>query len=140
MTAILVVDDDPLQRHILNIILSDEGYETHVASSGEEALRVAKTSEPDVVLTDICMGDMDGIELMRELKRLRNAPEVIIMSASGAVLKEEAMGKGAFSYLEKPLGKYRILLNVKRALASPAKFNKRDPQALLDSNPRNGQG
>jgi two-component system cell cycle response regulator len=48
MAVILVVDDDPLQRNILKVILSDEGYETHIASSGEETLRVAKTLKPDV--------------------------------------------------------------------------------------------
>lgn len=60
MAIVLVVDDDPLQRNILTVILSDEGYETYAASSGKEALRVAKTLEPDVVLTDLWMGDMDG--------------------------------------------------------------------------------
>ena len=52
MAVVLVVDDDPLQRNILKVILSDEGYETHVASSAEAALRVVKTLEPHVVLTE----------------------------------------------------------------------------------------
>jgi CheY-like chemotaxis protein len=68
MAVILVVDDDPLQRNILKEILSDEGYETYVTSSGEEALRVAKTLEPDVVLTDLWIDEMDGIEVMKKLK------------------------------------------------------------------------
>ena len=117
MAILLVVDDDPLQRNILKVILSDEGYETHVASSGDEALRIAKTLVPDIVLTDLWMGDMDGIELMKKLRSQVYAPEIIIMSAFGDILPiMEAVGKGACRYLEKPLEKDNILLNIKQAL------------------------
>ena len=64
MAVILIVDDEPLQRDILKTILSDEGYETYSAASGEEALKLARTYEPDVVLSDLKMGKMDGIDLL----------------------------------------------------------------------------
>lgn len=119
MTVILVVDDDPLQRYILKLILSDEGYETHAASSGEETLRVAKTLKPDIVLTDLWMDNMDGIELMKKMRSKMHVPAVIIMSAVGdTVAVKEAVGKGECIYLEKPLDKDEVLLNIKQALSS----------------------
>jgi DNA-binding response OmpR family regulator len=116
MAIVLVVDDDPLQRNILKIILSDEGYETYIASSGDEALRIAKTLEPDVILTDLWMRDMDGMELMKKLRSQVNAPEIIVMSAFGDTFPlMEAVGKGACRYIEKPLEKDNVLLNIKQA-------------------------
>jgi DNA-binding NtrC family response regulator len=117
MAVILVVDDEPLQRNILKTILLEEGYETYVASSGEEALKVAKTYNPDVVLTDLRMEGMDGVELMDKIKSQKSAPEVLIMTAYGSIPSVvEAMQKGAYGYLEKPLEKDRVLLSVKQAL------------------------
>ncbi|MFA6054089.1 MAG: response regulator [Thermodesulfovibrionales bacterium] len=125
MAILLVVDDDPLQRNILKVILSDEGYETHVASSGDEALRIAKTLEPDVVLTDLWMGDMDGMELMKKLRSQVYTPEIIIMSAFGGILPiMEAVGKGECRYIEKPLEKDNILLSIKQALERHRKISK----------------
>jgi CheY-like chemotaxis protein len=78
MTVVLIVDDDPLQGDILRLILSDEGYHACVATSGEEALKYAKRLEPDVILTDLWLGDMDGVELMKVLKSLSYSRKVII--------------------------------------------------------------
>ncbi|HET6488263.1 MAG TPA: sigma 54-interacting transcriptional regulator [Syntrophales bacterium] len=117
MAVILIVDDEPLQRDILKTILSDEGYETYTAASGEEALKLAKTYEPDVVLTDLKMGKMDGIEALEKLKGLKQPPTVIIMTAFGTIDSAvDAMKKGAFDYLTKPLDKEVVLLAIRRAL------------------------
>lgn len=114
---VLVVDDHPLQRDILKEILSCEGYETHVASSGAEALEVAKAVEPDVVLTDLCMDGMNGIDLMNKLRSLANAPEVIVMSAFGGLLQEmELAGNAVFRFLEKPLNKDDVLQAIREVL------------------------
>jgi DNA-binding NtrC family response regulator len=115
--VILVVDDDPVQRDILQIILSDEGYQTHAASSAEEALKMAKTLKPDVVLTDLRMHKMNGIELMEKLRSQADAPVVIIMSAAGLpCIIEESVGKGAFSFMIKPLDIPQLVFNINRAL------------------------
>ena len=122
-TVILVVDDDPMQRDILKTILSDEGYETHVASSAEEALEAAQTLKPDVVLTDLRMHKMNGIELMEKLRSQADAPVVIIMSASGLPrIIEKSVGKGAFSFMQKPLEKHQVLFTIKRALEITARI------------------
>ncbi len=73
MAVILVVDDEPLQRDILKTILDDEGYETYTASSGEEGLKIMKEIKPDVVLTDLKMEGMDGIEFIESLPKRRSS-------------------------------------------------------------------
>src|SRR4030042_5654113 len=113
MAIVLVVDDDPPQRNILKIILSEEGYETYIASSGDEALGIAKTLKPDVVLSDLWMPDADGLELMNKLRSQIYAPEIIIMSGLGDTPPiREAVRKGVCRFLEKPLEKDNILLNI----------------------------
>jgi DNA-binding NtrC family response regulator len=116
MAVILVVDDEPLQRDILKTILDDEGYETYTASSGEEGLKVVKELHPDVILTDLKMEDMEGIEFIESIPRETFEPSMIIMTAFGTISSAvEAMKKGAFDYLTKPLNKDTLLLTVKRA-------------------------
>ncbi len=119
MAVILIVDDDPLQANILKVILSDEGYETHVALSAEEALSLAKRLKFDLVMTDFFMKEMDGIDLMKRLSSQTYAPEIIIMSAFGDMFSiKEAVRKGACRYIEKPLERDKVLLNIKHALES----------------------
>ena len=116
MAIILVVDDEPLQRDILKNILSDAGYETYTGASGEEALEIARTVGPDVVLTDLKMKQLNGIDLMEQIKTSNDETAIIIMTAYGSVSSAvEAMKKGAFDYLSKPLEKEMVLLTVKRA-------------------------
>jgi DNA-binding NtrC family response regulator len=116
MPVVLVVDDEPLQREILKTILDDEGYETYTASSGEEALKIAKKFQADVILTDLRMEGMDGIELIESVPREAFEPSMIIMTAHGTISSAvEAMKKGAFDYLTKPLDKDSLILTVRRA-------------------------
>ena len=135
MPSVLVVDDEPLQRNILKTILSEAGYETLTASSGEEALKVVKTYNPEVVLTDLKMEGMDGIDLMEKVRAEDDAPEVVLMTAFGTVSTAvEAMKKGAYHYLEKPLDKNKVLATVKLALEKKEllKKNRELRQALYD--------
>lgn len=117
MSVILVVDDEPLQRDILKTILDDEGYETHTAASGEEALKTISAFHPDVILTDLKMEGMDGIELIEAVPREPFDPSMIIMTAHGTISSAvEAIKKGAFDYLTKPLDKNSLLMTVRRAV------------------------
>ena len=116
MAVILVVDDEPLQRDILKTILDDEGYETHTAESGEEALKTIGKFHPDVVLTDLKMEGIGGIELLATARAEVPSLTFIVMTAHGTVGSAvEAMKKGAFDYLQKPLEKDNLLITVKRA-------------------------
>jgi DNA-binding NtrC family response regulator len=116
MAVILVVDDEPLQRDILKTILDGEGYETHTASSAEEAVETNKQFHPDVILTDLKMEGMDGIELIETIPKESFVPSFIIMTAHGTISSAvDAMKKGAFDYLTKPLEKDSLIFTVGRA-------------------------
>ena len=116
MSVILVVDDEQLQRDILNTILSDEGYEVHTAATGEEAVKLAKKYSPDVVLSDLKMQGMDGIGLLDSLSNDLPLTSVIIMTAYGTISSAvESIKKGAFDYLTKPLNKDSLTMTVRRA-------------------------
>jgi len=118
METILVVDDEKNYLLVLSAVLEEEGYEVLTTVSGLEALEIQKSSDLDLVLTDMKMPGMDGIELLEQIKA--NDPElpVIMMTAHGTVDKAvEAMQKGAYSYILKPFDNERLTLYVKKAIS-----------------------
>ncbi len=122
---ILVVDDEKNQRDILHLILSSERddtgaqlYDVKPASSGQEALRLFKNDRFDLVLTDLKMGGMDGIQLLNELSQIDSSTPVILMTAHGSIDSvKEALRGGAFDYLEKPLDRAKLLEVITRAVS-----------------------
>ena len=135
MAVILVVDDEPLQRGILKTILDSEGYETYTAASGKEALAIAKKIHPEIVLTDLKMEGMDGIELLEAIPKEPFEPSIIIITAHGTISSAvEAVRKGAFDYLTKPIDKDTLLLIIRRAVerASLLKENIHLQRELFD--------
>jgi len=114
---VLVVDDERRQRDILQMILEAEGYETTAAGNGRQALQAARSQPFDVVLTDLKMPDMNGIELLSELLASQPGLCVTLMTAHGTIDSAvDAMKKGAFDYLTKPLEKDEVLLVLRRAM------------------------
>lgn len=135
MAVVLVVDDEPLQRDILKTILDEEGYETYTASSGEEGLEIVRKLHPDVILTDLKMEGVDGIEFIESLPQEPFELPVVIMTAYGTITSAvEAIKKGAFDYLTKPLDKDVLILTIKRAVdrADLLKENLQLQKALFD--------
>jgi DNA-binding NtrC family response regulator len=113
---ILVVDDEPLQREILKTILSGEGYETETAESAEVALVMLKKLDPDVILTDLKMTGMGGLEFLQSLPEKSVPPAVIVITAHGTISSAvEAVRLGAADYLTKPVDKEKILFAVEKA-------------------------
>ena len=114
---ILVVDDEKNQREILQLILAGERdeagsplYEVKTASAGQDALRLFKNDRFDLVLTDLKMAGMDGIQLLNELSMIDSSTPVILMTAHGSIeTVKEALRGGAFDYLEKPLDRAKLL-------------------------------
>ncbi len=115
---ILVVDDEADIRGLLSEILAEEGYEVEVAADAASARRAAAREEPDLVLLDIWMPDMDGISLLREWndKQSLRCP-VVMLSGHGTVeTAVEATRLGAFDFVEKPLSIAKLLRTAERAL------------------------
>jgi two-component system response regulator AtoC len=114
---LLVVDDDPLIRRSLGEMLRREGYAVVEASTGAEALRMAGTIQPALVITDFNMPEVDGMQLLRELRAKKPDLPVILVTGYGTVEQAvEAMKNGAYDYVSKPILDDEIKVVVKRAL------------------------
>jgi two-component system NtrC family response regulator len=117
MDTILIVDDEKNYPLVLSAVLQDEGFETMTANSGEEALDIIEHSDVDLVLTDMKMPKMDGIELLEKIKLEDAELPVIMMTAHGTVEKAvEAMQKGAYNYILKPFDNDQLVVYVNKAL------------------------
>ncbi len=115
--SILVVDDEKNQREILETILSGEGYDVTTASSGEAAMKFVESRRFDLVLTDLKMTGMSGLDLLRELTNFDKSIIVILLTAHGSVDSAvDALRLGAFDYLQKPYDSDKLLETVSRAL------------------------
>ena len=114
---ILVVDDDQEVLKSVVDILRDEGYRVTGVGDGHEALRVIQKSPPDLVILDIWMAEMDGLEALGALKRLHGELPVIMISGHGTIeTAVKATKLGAYDYLEKPLDLEKVHLAVRHAL------------------------
>ncbi len=114
---ILVVDDEAIARENLTYILSKDGHEVTPAETGEEALRHLERTEFDLVLTDLRLPKVDGLEVLRRAKELAPATEVIVITGYATVATAvEAMQQGAYHYLAKPYQHNEVRLLVQKAL------------------------
>ena len=113
---VLVVDDEENLRLVLRTLLRRHGYEVETAASGEEALGLVDSFGPDVVLTDVRMPKMGGLDLLATLKAKGNDATVIVMSAYGNIdLALEAMKAGAYDYVQKPFKPDEVVLALRKA-------------------------
>lgn len=119
---ILVVDDEPDIRDLVQEILIDEGFDVEVAESAIQAKQQLASFQPDLILLDIWMPDVDGITLLKEWKEKDNLDAaVIMMSGHGNVeTAVEATKHGAYDFIEKPLSIAKLLLTIKHALETSA--------------------
>jgi two-component system, NtrC family, response regulator len=117
MNTILVVDDEPNYQVVLSELLREEGYEVYTAGGGEEALRLAKETDLDLIITDMRMPGMGGLELLKAVKVLNRDLPVIMITAFGEVDKAvEAMRTGAFNYLAKPFNNDELVVSIRKAI------------------------
>jgi two-component system, NtrC family, response regulator AtoC len=128
---VLVVDDEENLRLVLRTLLKRHGYEVETASSGEEALGLVDTFGPDVILTDVRMPKMGGLDLLTTLKAKGNEATVIVMSAYGNTdLAIEAMKSGAYDYVQKPFKPDEVVLTLRKA--EERESLRRENRALRD--------
>lgn len=118
---ILVVDDSDKIRETLSTVLDDEGYQVTLADSGEHALRLIETFTPDVILLDVWMTGIDGIETLKRLRKIDRSLMIIIISGHGTIeLAVKATQLGAYDFIEKPLNLDKLLITIERALEQRA--------------------
>ncbi|MCT2584761.1 response regulator [Actinophytocola gossypii] len=124
MTRVLVVDDEPQIVRTLRINLTARGYEVATALSGEEALRVAASFRPEVVILDLGLPDIDGVTVIDGLRGWTGAPIIVLSARSDSGDKVAALDAGADDYVTKPFGMDELLARlraaVRRASAVPA--------------------
>ena len=114
---VLIIDDEKSIRDIFSLLLAEKGYGTESASNGEQGLALARRSAPDVVLLDMNLPDMPGLDVLAGLRRDAPACRIIIITAFGTIKNAvEATKLGAYAYLEKPVDNDELLLLIGRAL------------------------
>jgi two-component system, OmpR family, KDP operon response regulator KdpE len=117
---ILVVDDEPQITRVLKTTLSSQGYGVRTASDGDEALLILKEWTPDLVITDLRMPNLGGLELCRQI-RARSRIPIIVLSVKGEErIKVDALDAGADDYVTKPFGVHELLARVRAALRRAA--------------------
>ncbi|RMG78108.1 MAG: sigma-54-dependent Fis family transcriptional regulator [Bacteroidetes bacterium] len=117
MTKILVVDDEKSITDTLKEVLEYEGYNVDIANDGQQAIELIRKNNYDIVLCDIKMPKMDGIEVLERIQLLKPETSVVMISGHGNIeTAVEAIKKGAFDYISKPLDLNRLLVTVRNAL------------------------
>ena len=116
MNKLLLVDDEPDILRVLSMSLKADGYDVKTASSGEDALAVFSNEKPDIVITDIKMPGMNGIEVLREVKKIDEETEVIIITGHGDIdAAIEALKYGASDFINKPVRDEALSIALSRA-------------------------
>ncbi len=115
--TILITDDDESLRRVIEYNLSNKGYRLLLASNGEDALNTFKSEDVDIVVTDIKMEKMDGLELLENIKRLNSNALVIMTTAYGSIeTAVKAMKLGAYDYLTKPFDRDELQIMIEKGL------------------------
>jgi two-component system KDP operon response regulator KdpE len=117
---VLVVDDEPQIRRALATNLKARDYEVDLAATGEEALEIAATTHPDVVILDIGLPGIDGIEVVRGLRGWTSVPIIMLSVREGEVDKVAALDAGADDYVTKPFGMNELLARLRASIRRSA--------------------
>jgi two-component system response regulator AtoC len=113
---VLIIDDEPGLRQTVSLILSEEGYQVNTASDGEEGLARALDLQPDIILCDVRMPRLTGLDFLDRYREANGTGMVIVMTAYGGIeLAIQAMKRGAYDYLPKPFSPDQLVLVLKKA-------------------------
>jgi two-component system KDP operon response regulator KdpE len=116
VTRVLVVDDEPQILRALRINLRVREYEVHVAATGAEALTMASRYPPDLVILDLGLPDLDGVEVIQGLRGWTKAPIIVLSGRADSTDKVEALDAGADDYITKPFGVEELLARMRAAV------------------------
>jgi len=124
---ILVVDDEPQITRVLRTSLSAQGYDVRVANSGEMALEIMKDWSPSMIITDLSMPSIDGLQLCRKVRAVSQVPILVLSVRDKEQQKVEALDAGADDYVTKPFGMHELLARVRANLRRVPAENAEDP-------------
>jgi two-component system, OmpR family, KDP operon response regulator KdpE len=124
---ILVVDDEPQITRVLRTSLSAQGYDIRVANSGEMALEIMKDWQPSLIITDLSMPSIDGVQLCRTVRAVSQVPIVVLSVRDKEQQKVEALDAGADDYITKPFGMNELLARVRANLRRVPPESEADP-------------
>lgn len=130
MSRILVVDDDPQIQRMLRPVLAAPGHEVRVVGSGGEALVAVAEAEPDLVLLDITMPGMDGLEVCRQIRGWSSVPVILLTAAETPQTKIAALDLGADDYLTKPFHTGELMARIRAVLRRAAAGGERPPTVI----------
>jgi two-component system KDP operon response regulator KdpE len=116
MTFVLVVDDDPLIVRTLEINLRARGYDVESARDGRSSLQIAAEREPDVVVLDLGLPDLDGVKVLRRLREHSDVPIIVLSARRDSDDKVEALDLGADDYVTKPFGMDELMARIRAAV------------------------
>ena len=116
MPAVLIADDDAQLRELLKSVLCEENYQVHLASDGEQALNILATTPIDVLLLDVMMPIMDGLQTAKQVRRRFLTPIIMLTALSDESAKIEGFEAGADQYLAKPFSVAELLVRIKSML------------------------
>jgi two-component system KDP operon response regulator KdpE len=113
---VLVIDDEPQMRRALKTILTEKGFRVSLAGRGEEGLALAAANEPDLIILDLGLPDIDGIEVCARLREWTQTPIIVLSVREGERDKVAALDRGADDYLTKPFGIEELLARLRVAM------------------------
>jgi len=122
-TKILIVDDDKEIRNLISIYLENEGFQTQKAEDAIEALKLLEEKEFDLIILDIMMPNMDGIEACMKIREERTIPIIMLSAKSEDMDKIQGLASGADDYLSKPFNPLELIARVKSQLRRYTKYN-----------------
>ena len=123
MTGLLIVDDDVQLLRALRITLSARGYDVHTACDGKGALHVAAHHHPDVIVLDLGLPDIDGADVIPQLRTFTGAPIIVLSARTDSSDKVHALDRGADDYVTKPFGVDELTARLRAAVRRAAAVN-----------------
>jgi two-component system KDP operon response regulator KdpE len=127
---ILIVDDEPQITRVLRTALSTQGYSLRVAANGVEAMEAVHAWKPDLLITDVSMPEMNGVELCREVRAVSSIPIIVLSVRSQEMMKIEALDAGADDYVTKPFSIQELQARVRAQLRRSVSTEDEAPQVI----------
>jgi two-component system KDP operon response regulator KdpE len=127
---ILIVDDEPQITRVLRTALSTQGYSLRIAANGVEGMEAIHSWRPDLVITDVSMPQMNGVELCREIRAISQIPIIVLSVRNQDLMKIEALDAGADDYVTKPFSIQELQARVRAQLRRSTANNSESPQSI----------